>query len=798
MRKNIFILSLCIFLFSILKLAGQEESLQKGNATISGVVMDGNLKAPIPFVTVILKSHDGTVLTGQITTQDGKFEIMEISPGDYVLEAKFVGFKDIQKQIVIDRESTKLDLGTLTMFDDVSVLQTVEVTAERSTIEQKVDRKVINIGKDLATSGPTAADLMVNLPSVDVDQDGNISLRGNENVLVLVDGKPTNQSAAQLLQQIPSASIKSIELITNPSAKYVPEGMSGIINVILHKNTNLGFNGSVRGGLTVGEELRSNVSMELNYRSKNLNFFFNYANSDGPTPTWGTIERLEENSNEVWFARNDRTSHLVKAGVDFDLSEKTILSAYTIANSFQNNAIRSTDILFPDSEMSNFGQAYASGINNVAFTYNFDVKHNFSSSSILEFEMDHNDLEGEEDADFEFYGAAFSVDQATESIKNDRSNTTFNIDYENRFGSGNKLEIGVEARIQRTDNMYATSNPNLTGGRYELSRDIYAAYFNYSQKLGKWSYQVGARFEEFDQASLFDSEEEELQQYNDLIRTIYPVAFLSYIPNSKTQQDQFNFSISRRVDRPNITQLNPMRAWSSARITNLGNPSLVPQFTNSVELNYTRQLNAGSITAGVFYRKIFDEITRFGFNDEENPGNILFSYDNYRDNAAYGFEVSGNYQITANWSFTSSLDIYSQTQRGVAQDEFREVQNTIYNLRTNHSYKVNKRLTVQLLASYRGGNTNLQYRTLSFYFVNAGARYDLFKKKGTLSVNFNDIFHTQRFAFEGERPVLQRGDYSWDSQTILISYGHKFGRGQRRATQRKKRDSNEKKNVGGF
>ncbi|NQZ78280.1 MAG: TonB-dependent receptor, partial [Ekhidna sp.] len=326
----------------------------------------------------------------------------------------------------------------------------------------------------------------------------------------------------------------------------------------------------------------------------------------------------------------------------------------------------------------------------------------------------------------------------------------------------------------------------------------YAAYFNFRDDLGGWSYQLGARLEDFRTTGLFLEEGASVQDFSDQIYSIYPSFFLSYIPDQQNQRDAFNLSISRRVDHPNLDQINPMRAWSSARITNVGNPALVPQFTNSLEVNYTRQLKQGSVTSGLFYRQIQDEITRFGFNDPANAENVLFSYANYQDNAAYGFELTGNYQLMPWWSFTTSFDLYSQLQRGVAQDEFREVRNTLYNFRMNHSVKATKRLTFQVIGLYRGGNTNLQYRTLSFYFVNAGARYSVFDGKGTLSVNFNDIFHTQQFSFEGERPVLQIGSFDWDSQTLFVGYSHRLGRGKKHSVRRKRRDSNEKKSIGGL
>ncbi|MEQ9297014.1 MAG: TonB-dependent receptor [Cyclobacteriaceae bacterium] len=776
---------------------------EQGKGAIQGVVKDAKLDEPFPYVSVFAKPIDlDIVMGGQITDEEGRFDIQALPTGKYEVHFQFIGYQTVIQEVLLEKQGLIVDLGSVPMYDDVATLNEVEVIAERSTIEQKVDRKVINIGKDLATVGPTAADLMINLPSINVDQDGGISMRGNDNVIVLVDGKPTNQNASQLLEQLPSGAIKSIELITNPSAKYVPEGMSGIINIVLHKNTNNGFNGLANAGLTVGEEVRHNAAMDLNYRTGKVNLYLNYATSGGPRPFWGTIDRLEEQSHEmsheIWDNISDRRSHLIKSGLDYDITNNTTLSFYSIVNDFNDQAFRSTDIIFQNAEELDFGQDYSTVVDNFTSTYNIDLKHQMSNNSSIELEVDYSEFSGDETAQFLFYGSAFDVNDAVEQIGNSRENTTINLDYENDLGNQNKLEIGLEARIQNMENAYDTSNPNFKSATYDLNRDIYAAYLSYSQNLGKWSYQVGARLEEFEQRSQFDEEGSEEVSFDDLIRSIYPSAFLTYTPDPESQKNTFNLSLSRRVDRPNINQLSPVRAWSSARITNIGNPSLFPQFTNSVEFNYTRQLTSGSVSSGVFYRRIFDEITRFGFNDEVNPGNILFSYENYQSNSAYGLELSGNYQLSTNWSFNASFDLYSQMQRGVAQDVYREVHNVLYNIRMNQSFKVNKNLTLQLIGLYRGGNTNLQYRTLSFYFVNLGARYSLFEGRGTLSLNLNDIFHTQRLAFSGDRPVVQDGNYNWDSQTFFIGYAHKFGNDKKQSLSRKKRDKNEKKNLIGF
>ncbi|MFT7187151.1 MAG: iron complex outermembrane receptor protein, partial [Sediminicola sp.] len=217
------------------------------NGEVSGVILDQNTKQPIPYASIVIKSQtDLITITGGISQDDGSFLIAELPEGNLLLEIQFIGYKSFSKIIIITKDIIKLELGTIFLEEVTEELSGVEVVGERTTIEQKIDRKVINIGKDLTTTGATASDIMNNIPSVNIDQQtGELSLRGNSNVRVMVDGKLSNVPVAQLLRQIPSTSIKSIELITNPSAKYNPEGMSGIINIVLHKNSNIGFNGTL-------------------------------------------------------------------------------------------------------------------------------------------------------------------------------------------------------------------------------------------------------------------------------------------------------------------------------------------------------------------------------------------------------------------------------------------------------------------------------------------------------------------------------------------------------------------------
>lgn len=411
------------------------QAQNSGTGVISGSVMDADLSEALPYVTVKVKvKGSGELFGGQITDKKGRFSVDTIPMGTYVLEFQFIGFETLKKEVTLaDKE--KVNLGVLYLKEDVTALEGVEVIAERSTIEQKVDRKVINIGKDLATTGTNAADLMANIPSVNVDQNGAISLRGNENVRILVDGKPTNLSADQLLQQIPAASIKSIELITNPSAKFIPDGMSGIINIVLRKNSNLGLNGNISTVATFGEEYRFTGSADVNYKTKKVNLFANYGNTHGLKPLWGDIVRPGDPSRETWAFMDDAVSHLFKIGLDYALTERTTLSAYTIQNKFNNQASRFTAIRFPQAETNNFSQQYLSGVENHTSTYNFDLKHQFTEEgALLELEFDYSEFNEEDLAAFSFEGANVVASNAQEVIDMARQNTTINLDYTNPIG----------------------------------------------------------------------------------------------------------------------------------------------------------------------------------------------------------------------------------------------------------------------------------------------------------------------------------------------------------------------------
>jgi len=816
--------SLCMLMLCV-TLHAQNPAPKIG--TVQGKVIDAATKEAIPYATIVIKSKaDSKVITGAISDDNGNFKIQKVSVGAIVIDVQFIGYETISKEATISKDNRVINLGTVSITESATALNEVEVVAERTTIEQKVDRKVITVGKDLVTSGPTASDIMNNLPSVNVDQQtGAISLRGNQNVRVMVDGKLSNIPTAQLLKQLPSNSIKKIELITNPSAKYNPEGMSGIINIVLRKNVNIGFNGNVNLGLTREREAKFNSSLDMNYRNGKFNVFGNYSNNISKNANNGNIFRSDENSEQLFSFLDNRKTHLVKVGLDVYLNEKNTVSFFTNQNITDSRTDGITDVFFYDNPAFNNFQDFTAKNDNLASQYNFNYKYDIDDEGHnIELEVDYNVYDADDNIDFQFQGAGTFPNYIDET-ETDRDRTTINLDYVRPLKNKAKLELGAEARLFNSGIDYQSSgftfnelgNLRRTPSTdFDYSRDIYSLYATYGRQFEKWSYQVGLRAETVQvDANAFSQEIETTDTDNIIFQNdytqVYPSAFFTYSPSDK---NSYQLSYSRRVDRPGIDQVNPIREWSTPLISSFGNINLEPQFTNSMEVNYTRRLgNKGTITGGVFYRIIENEINRAVFVDRTDINRLILTHDNFDNTSAYGVEISSNFRPTSWWSFNTSFDFFAQTQKGITESlnaptdvatidnivrQTVQVDNEAWNFRMFNNFKVTKKLNLSAFGFYRGSVQGIQFKMEPMYFVNIGARYAFAQGNGTLSVNYNDIFNTQEFGFDGERPFRQTGGFRWESNTVNVSLSYRFGGGKYRAKSRKRRDNDEKSGSGGF
>ncbi|SDS72072.1 Outer membrane receptor proteins, mostly Fe transport [Formosa sp. Hel1_31_208] len=814
----------CIFLYALVAFA-QPPKLELKNGTVTGRVIDAELQQPLPYVNVIIKDLSDTIITGGISNDDGSFKIEKLPDGKFIIEITYIGYKTISKETTLERGKRNINLGDLYLNEDTESLEEVTVIAEVSTIQQKIDRKVINIGKDLTTSGPTASDIMNNIPSVNIDQQtGDISLRGNQNVQVMVDGKLSNIPAAQLLRQIPSTSIKQIELITNPSAKYNPEGMSGIINIILHKNVNIGFNGNLNLGLTYQLEPKFNSSIDMNYRNGKLNFYGSYGNNISDNRNTGLLTQTEADVSQTFNFLDQRNSHLFKFGVDYYINDKNTFSIFTNQNIFDGGTIGQTN-LFPISNPTNGQfQDFDNMNDNNSQQYNADYKLDFEKEGHnIELEVDYNTYESDLETVNTFTGNLVrpNFDEFTDT---ERNRTTINLDYVNPLSETAKLELGVQARLfdntitynsdARVQNEFGDFIPTQTLFDYE--RNIYSAYVSYGKKLDKWSYQLGVRAETVQvdalaiDTDLTNDTTTNFPFENDYFQ-VYPSAFVTYTASDK---NSYQFSYSRRVDRPGVGQVNPIPEFNTPLISQFGNPELEPQFTNSLEVNYTRNLEKGSITAGVFYRLIENEINQGVFVDRSSlgSGRVILTNDNFDNTSAYGLEISSSYKPTKWWSFNASFDLYARKQTGIAESldptiidpaetdinlNKVEVDNIIYNFRIFNNFKATKKLSFSAFAMYRGKDTGLNFEMDPMYFVNLGMRYSFLEdNRATFSMNFNNVFDTQEISIVSERPFRQTVNFQPEFSTIFVGLSYRFGGGKYRAKSRKRRDNDEKSGGG--
>lgn len=820
MKKILLILVLAISTNSFAQMP-KNKLLKPGS--ISGKVIDKATQETLPYVNIVVRDMAKKILTGGITNEKGFFKIKQIPEGKNIVEVQFIGYKTYSKTITISSKNRNLKLGTIPLEEDSNQLDEVVVRAETSTIVQKVDRKVITVGKDLTTSGATASEIMNNLPSVNVDQQsGNISLRGNQNVRVMVDGKLSNIPASQLLKQIPSNSIKQVELITNPSAKYNPEGMSGLINIILHKNVNIGFNGNFNTRIGYDIEPKFTSSIDANYRNGKFNFYGSYSNNLSKNVNNGELNRTKQNILQKIGLLNDNKSHLFKVGIDIYLNDKNTISLFTNQNIFDGTLKATTDI-FPSNVAFNQFQTLNNINDNGSQQYNFNYKLDFDDEGHhIEFEADYNKYKADSQNDNIFSGFV-SRPNFNELTNTKRNRTSLNLDYVKPLSNKDKLELGLEARtFSNTINYNSNAREINQLGQYiptktifDYERNIYAAYATYSKKINKWSYQLGVRAESVNvdtkavKTDLQSNKTINIPFKNDYFQ-VYPSAFVTYNSSAK---NSYQLSYSRRVDRPGVGQVNPLPEWNTPLISQFGNQELQPQFTNSLELNYTRKLKKGSLTAGIFYRNIQDEINQAALIDRTNLNRLILTNDNFDDTNAYGLELSTNYRPTKWWSISSSFDFYSQTQKSIAEKlnapvnvatvndislETVSIDNIMWNFRVFNNFKVNQKLSFSAFAMYRGKNKSIQFNMEPMYFVNLGMRYSFLNRRASLSLNYNDVFNTMRAKFIGERPFAQTGKFNWESNVIQLGFSYRFGGGKNRAKSRRKRNKDEKQGGGFF
>ena len=386
----------------------------------------------------------------------------------------------------------------------------------------------------------------------------------------------------------------------------------------------------------------------------------------------------------------------------------------------------------------------------------------------------------------------------TNNISLDGKNFIGNIDYSSPLNENSKMEVGLESRIDGTRNKFLLNNS--FDSDFKFNRNIQSAYGNYNIQMGKWSYQLGLRLESYDVKGTFKKAGQNDDTFKDYIFTFYPSAFVTY---TSSEKNTFNFNYSRRVDRPNMEQVNEIRQWSGVTVEQIGNSNLKPQFTNSLEANYTRKVKMGSLTSGAFFRYIKDDISQILTTNPYDSNKQLLTFTNFEKNSEYGIEVSGNLDFNKWWNTNFGVDSYFKNNKGIIEDRNgnlveKEINATLFNTRMNHTFKVTKDIRLIWFTMYRAGERSLQFTNGNMWKTDLGARMNLFNGKGTVSVRYNDVFNTMRSTFHSSDPAKINGTFRWESQTLNVNLSYRFGDGKNKALDRKQREQNDSQGGGMF
>jgi outer membrane receptor protein involved in Fe transport len=788
-------------------------------------------------IDIATKKPKDTILSGMLTRGNGDFSLENLPLfGQFRLKITAIGYKTIEQKVAFELKmgqgqadaaqalnAIDKDLGNIKLEQDAQVLSEVTVTGSKPLIEMGIDRKIFNVEKNINSAGGTAVDVMRNVPSLNVDIDGNVTLR-NSAPQIFVDGRPTTLS----LDQIPADAIQSVEMITNPSAKFdASGGQAGILNIVLKKNRKAGYNGSVRAG--VDSRGKFNGGADLNVRQGKLNVFANGMYNERKSKGWGYVDQDNQLADPTTQTHQDNNSiingHFAMArfGIDYFIDNRNTLSlsqsyvtgvfkndnrnnyAVDTAGTFYETQFRNTN---SRGEFTNYGTQLA-------------FKHLFAKAG-KEWTADVNFNKSSNDNNSNVAYRSFmdvgqtnpKIPQSLQQTLGDGSNTfvVVQTDYVNPINETMKWEAGLRAQIRNSksaqDVYYNTILNADASNHFEYTDYVYAGYATFSQKIkDKWSYQLGLRAE----SSNYDGEQLGKGEYsNSFPLSLFPSLFLTRTFENK-QDVQVNYS--RRVNRPNFFQLMPNTDYSDTLNYSTGNPDLKPEFTHSLELSYQKTYGKrnNSVLATVFGKYTTNLISRYqqyrklGISDDSA---FVSTWVNASDAYAAGFELVFSNHWTKWWDMTLSTNVYYSKINGSNIVASLTNERTSWSAKVNNTFKVAKGWSVQLSGDYisksalpvstsnsgsggRGGfgggpggfmggtPSSTQGYINANYGVDMGVRKEFAIKKNTatVSVNWSDIFRTRRYFAHTEATGFVQDEWKRrDPQIVRVNFSYRFGK----------------------
>ncbi len=760
------------FFLTMALLISAQNLLAQQKGKLRGSVQESGKNSPLPFATVGVYTQKDSLVGGGIADEKGNFEV-DLPLGSFYALVEFMGFEAIKSSVFnLSPKQNVVDLGAISLQSSTADLDEVVVQGEKTLMELSLDKRIFNVGKDLANSGGNASDILMNLPSVAVDPEGNVSLRGSSNVRILIDGKPSGLvsfKGSSGLRQLPANLVERVEVITNPSARYEAEGMAGVINIILKKDEKQGFNGS--GELIAGSPLNLGFTANLNYRKNRINWFVNYGLANRISPGRGELyqEVYQEDGNTILLKQRSTSTvtslnNSLRAGLDYFFSEQSILTASYVWR--RSDAHRITDIRYQD---------YRNTLDNYlgyALRRQDETEDEPNKEAILNFKKRFERKGHELNASFTYLNYwersnqlftqnSFTTEDQklpkgalTQNSLNDEYENQYllQVDYIQPFGTKGKIETGIRTSFREMENDYLVQELKASGA-YETvdgldniflyDENILAVYGILANEWAKWSYQAGLRAEYTDiETRLVETKESNPRTYSNL----FPSGHLNYKANEK---NAFQLSYSRRIRRPVYNDLTPYVTFSDQRNFFSGNPNLNPEFTDSYELGHILYGEKSTLFSTLYYRSTQDKIQRIR-SVGENGFSVTAPY-NLVGEESYGLEFSGDYAAKSWWKLDFNANFFYAKVDGSNLNQNFQATTTSMLFRQTSRFTLNKGWDLQLRGNYEARRKTAQGIQKGIFFLDFSASKKILAQRGTLIFTISDVLNSRinRYITEG-------------------------------------------------
>lgn len=734
---------------------------------VKGIVIDSRTGDPLPYTNIVLnRQRDSTMVTGTIAGNNGSFLLNKIPFGRYYLEVKFIGFeKETIPNLLITPQKYTVDLGSIRVREAAQQLKEVEISAERASIEYKIDRKVIQISENLANQGESVSRALENAPSITVDIDGNVALRGSTNFTVLIDGKPSPLEGSDALKQIPASAVENVEIITNPSAKFDPDGLAGIINIITKKRALDGVSGIANVSVGTGDKYRGDVL--FNYKNDNLSYFIGADYNDETRK--GNLQRtslsyLSDTTRYVvsnGSGGHGHNGYTFKGGISYNLNDKNSFSlegsmgqhgggSYT-NDYFHEYYMPETEDLYYYSKSNddrkenfynltlNYQRTFDRKDHNLVTYLYFQHGSGGSKEYQTQYNTDNNWLINDSDP-----YRIFSSESSNEI------RLRYQADYTKPLGQNGKFESGYQLRYDKEPEDYSfnewdssinnwVDNPDFSNSM-EFKRNIQALYGIFSNEWQGFGYQIGLRGE-----YTYRSVKHEMADQPAVINRIdlFPTVHLS---KKIGKQDQALASYSRRINRPRGYFLDPFPNYMDTYNLRVGNPKLEPEYVDSYELSYQKGVGKSSfISLEGYYRLTNNAITRV--MNVRDDGVRVHTMENLNTEHAMGAELMLNFLITKWFNFNAGINLYNYRLEGNVSDSEVAKSSNNMDFRINTNFRITPTTRFQIQGFYQGPSVTAQGERKEFFLTSAALRQDLLKDKLSATLQVRDIFGTGSFRF---------------------------------------------------